>query len=110
MLCSADWARRRCALDGGLKEESRIRSVFGLGGGMLVKGLTVWRTRKRELEDWNAWRPELRAGGIERSVLRGIDISVGADAIVRARSTTLGLVLKKDGGSDCLPMTNRHGL
>lgn len=76
----ADRASARCALEGGLKEESRMKRVLGDEGGLLGKGLMVWTTRKVDLEDWNDFRADSSFGSMACMVL--LEVAIGADVIV----------------------------
>jgi hypothetical protein len=60
---SAEVARARCAIDGGLKEESRIYSVFGC----VVVGFTVRTTRNLEGEEVKECSEESRSGSSDRN-------------------------------------------
>ena len=78
----ADLARVRWALEGGLKEESKMRSVLGDGGVLSslevevevveVVGLMVCTMRKREWDDWKDRREEERSGSRERNDGRAV--------------------------------------
>lgn len=83
VLCRAVRARVWWAMLGGLKEESRMRRVWGgvVGGvaawGVKLCELTVWRRRKGEEEDWKSLR------AVERWVGRCLYIEIErVDAIV----------------------------
>lgn len=62
VLCSAVRARVKCAILGGLKDESRIKRVRGgvvMGGvagcGVGSLGWIVWRRRKVDFEAWKSF-------------------------------------------------------
>jgi hypothetical protein len=66
--CSADLARARWALDGGLNEESRMNRVFG-DGGFEEEGLMLLTMRNLESDDWKDLRAVSSCGKMLRKEL-----------------------------------------
>lgn len=62
---TADVARARCAIEGGLNEESSMYSVLG-GCGELAAGLTVRTMRKADDDEVNACRADSSSGSSVR--------------------------------------------
>lgn len=75
----AERASARWALDGGLKDESRMKRVLGEGG-LILDGLTVRTTLKAELEAWNDLSVFSSCGNRARVVL--LEVFIGEDVIV----------------------------
>ena len=77
------------AMLGGLKEESRMMSVWGwfvVGGGVAGWGVrfcgwTVWRRRKVECEDWKSFRAVVRWPGMDLYIER-VDAMVYGRVVV----------------------------
>jgi hypothetical protein len=67
--CSADLARARWALDGGLNEESRMNRVFGDGGFEEEEGLMLLTMRNLESDDWKDLRAVSSCGKMLRKEL-----------------------------------------
>jgi hypothetical protein len=65
--CSADLARARWALDGGLNEESRMNRVLGDGG--FEEGLMLRTMRNLESDDWKDLRAVSSCGKMLRKEL-----------------------------------------
>jgi hypothetical protein len=66
--CKADLARAKWALDGGLKDESRMNRVFG-DGGLVAEGLILRTMRNLESDDWKDLRAASSCGRMLRSEL-----------------------------------------
>jgi len=84
VLRRAARARALWAMEGGLKEESRMKRVFGweesageelVGTEELEEGFTVRMTWKRELEDANDLRADSREGSKARVFESRLDMS-----------------------------------
>jgi hypothetical protein len=88
VLCKAVKARVWWAMLGGLKEESRMRRVWGwvvggaAGWGVRLFGWTDWRRRKVEEEDWKSFRAAERWPGSDLYIER-VDAMMGNWMMVR---------------------------
>jgi len=104
VVCSADLARVRCAFDGGLKDESRMKRVLGDGAGVGA-GFIVFTTPKRDFDAWKVVRAEVSSGRMLRS-LRGEDAMVCWDMALLVINwcgvVSIGAVEMNSRRSDCL--------